>query len=355
MGQSQTGDHSMKRKLTAALIITVGLIVGGGTAVLAASQTTGTNVACATATAPAHTIGVDATSVYTVPAVTRSACNTVTYTIPTVTQTVPGTTSSTSTTSSTTTTSTTPTTTTSTTSTSSTTSSAGQWAPPQNLHWYWQLQGTVPIKANIDVTDMDGFDNTAATVANFHAAGQKAICYIDVGTSENWRSDYSQFPAGLKGNSNGWPGENWLDVRPTGPYYSTLQAIMTARFQMCQQKGFDAVEPDNMDSWDNNPGFPTTAADQAAYNEWIANTVHALGMAVFQKNDPNQSSTLQPYFDGVISEQAFQYGDTYTPYETAKKPHLDAEYSAQTCHSPPTVMQAQFSVNLDGSVFKPCW
>jgi hypothetical protein len=214
----------------------------------------------------------------------------------------------------------------------------------------------VPIKANIDATDMDGFDNMAATVASFHAAGQKAICYIDVGTWENWRSDAGSFPAALLGNGNGWPGEKWLDVRPSGPDYSTLQSIMDKRFAMCQSKGFDAVEPDNMDSWDgNNPGFPTTAADQAAYNEWVAQDVHRHGMAVFQKNDPNQASTLQPYFDGVISEQAVQYGDDYSAYENAGKPHLDAEYQSEPCSSAPTVMQAQFSVNLDGSVFKPCW
>ena len=39
------------------------------------------------------------------------------------------------------------------------------------------------------------------------------ICYIDVGTSENFRPDYRSFPASVKGRSNGWPGERWLYVR----------------------------------------------------------------------------------------------------------------------------------------------
>ena len=61
------------------------------------------------------------------------------------------------------------------------------------------------------------------------------ICYIDVGTAENWRSDYSSFPASVMGSSNGWPGERWLDIRQL----AVLEPIMTARFQMCREKGFD--------------------------------------------------------------------------------------------------------------------
>ena len=246
----------------------------------------------------------------------------------------------------------------STTSSSTSTGPVGRWQPPQRLRWYWQLSSvpTTP-KANIDATDFDGFDGTASNVAAYHAAGQKAICYIDAGTFEPGRADSSQFPASLKGNGvSGWQGEYWLDVRPSGPNYSTLKSIMLARYQMCKNKGFDAVEPDNVDSWDgNNPGFSTTSADQLAYNEWTANTVHSLGMAVFQKNDPNQASALVGYYDGVMSEQAYQYGDDYSAYEAAGKPHLDAEYSSQSCHAPPTVMQARFDLNLNGGTFAPCW
>ena len=114
-------------------------------------------------------------------------------------------------------------------------------------------------------TDIDGFDNSAAEVATLHAAGQHVICYIDVGTAENWRSDYGSFPAGVQGNTNGWPGEKWLDVRQL----SVLEPIMAARFQMCQQKGFDAVEPDNTDGFENGTGFPISAAQQATFTNGL--------------------------------------------------------------------------------------
>ena len=86
-----------------------------------------------------------------------------------------------------------------------------RWVPPQKLTWYWQLAGTPKVEP-VQATDMDGFDNSAATVSSFHARGQRTICYIDVGTWENWRPDAGQFPSSVLGSSNGWPGERWLDV-----------------------------------------------------------------------------------------------------------------------------------------------
>ena len=82
---------------------------------------------------------------------------------------------------------------------------------------------------------------------------------------------------------------------------------MLARFQMCHEKGFDAVEPDNIEAFSNDSGFSITAQKQITYNEWVAEQVHALGMAVLQKNDGEQTATLQPYFDGALTEQCNQY------------------------------------------------
>jgi hypothetical protein len=123
---------------------------------------------------------------------------------------------------------------------------------------------------------------------------------------------------------------------------------------MCQTKGFDAVEPDNEDGWENSTGFSISGAQQQTYNSWIASDVHAHGMAAFGKNDPEQASQSVAYNDGQIEEQDVQYGDDVSPYLNAGKPVLDAEYRSEPCSSNGQ-MQARFNLNLTGATYVPCW
>jgi hypothetical protein len=242
------------------------------------------------------------------------------------------------------------------------------WVPAEDSTFYWDLtnaNGAVNNDENVGAYDIDGFDNDASEVAALHAKGFKVVCYMDVGTYEPGRPDSSEFPASLKGSAvQGWPGEYWLDVRPSGPNYAALQSIMLARFQVCKSKGFDAVEPDNIDSYENNPGFATTAQDQLTYDEWVATTVHSVGLAVFQKNDTDQVSTLLPYFDGVLDEECnfYQECNTLAPYTQAHKPVWDAEYTSDGettgafCSADVSagIVGALFDLNLDGKTFEPC-
>jgi hypothetical protein len=232
-----------------------------------------------------------------------------------------------------------------------------RWVPPRHLSWYWQLQGD-PRFEPVQATDFDGFDNGAATVARFHARGQHVICYIDAGSWESFRPDAGRFPRSVLGRGNGWPGERWLDIRRL----SVLEPIMTARFQMCARKGFDAVEPDNIDGFENHTGFSISAQQQIRYDRWIAREVHSLGLSVFQKNDPEQAATLEPYFDGALDEQCNEYSEcaSFRPYLSAGKPVLNAEYKASLYPGFCTgdrrlgIMGALFNLALDGSKFKPC-
>jgi Glycoside-hydrolase family GH114 len=230
------------------------------------------------------------------------------------------------------------------------------WVPPQHLTWYWQLQGTVNNSEPVAAYDIDGFETSASEVATLHAQAKHVICYIDVGTFEPGRSDSSKFPASVQGaDVQGWPGEKWLDVSNL----AALEPIMTARFQMCKEKGFDAVEPDNMDGFENNDGFNNTAAQQLTYDEWVAGDVHSLGMAVLQKNDGEQTAQLEPHFDGALDEQCNQYAEcsNFQAYLTAGKPVLNAEYSSFSCAADNAagIMGARYDLELDGKTFEPCW
>jgi hypothetical protein len=239
-------------------------------------------------------------------------------------------------------------------------SGASWWLPPKSLTWYWQLQGTVNNSEPVAAYDIDGFDSSSGEVSTLHGQGKHVICYIDVGTAENWRSDYASFPAAVKGTDLEPPfnTEQWLDIRQL----SILEPIMTARFQMCKEKGFDAVEPDNMDGYENNTGFPLTAANQLTYDEWVAAEVHSLGMAVFQKNDGEQTAQLEPHFDGALDEQCNQYREcaNFTSYLTDGKPVLNAEYNLSTssfCAADQAagIMGARYNLLLNGKTFEPCW
>ena len=234
-----------------------------------------------------------------------------------------------------------------------------RWIPPQALTWYWQLQGGVNNNEPVAAYDIDGFDNTAAEVAALHAQGKHVICYVDAGTYEPGRPDSSHFPASVLGSDvQGWPGEKWLDISNLG----VLEPIMTARLQMCKEKGFDAVEPDNIDGYENGSGFPLTAQQQLSYDEWLASEVHSLGMAVLQKNDGEQTAQLQPHFDGALDEQCNQYSECagFQPYLAAGKPVLNAEYELSksafcAADNAAGIMGARYALSLDGSTFEPCW
>ncbi len=234
-----------------------------------------------------------------------------------------------------------------------------KWTPPERLTWYWQLEGAVNNDEPVAAYDIDGFENTSAEVAALHAKGIHVICYIDVGTYEPDRPDTGSFPGSVIGAEvQGWPGERWLDVSQL----SVLEPIMIKRFEMCKEKGFDAVEPDNMDGYENSTGFSITAAEQLAYDEWVATEVHSLGMAVLQKNDSGQVSELESHYDGALSEECNLDGEcsSFTPYLTAGKPVLNAEYSIATsafcaADNAAGIMGARFDLGLDGQAFEPCW
>jgi hypothetical protein len=197
-------------------------------------------------------------------------------------------------------------------------------SPPSQATWWYQLQGR-PSHLRAGVVDVDGFDTSSRFVSRLRASGRYAICYIDVGTWENWRRDTESFPDSVLGRGNGWPGERWLDLRRI----DVLGPIMRARMRICSAKGFQAVEPDNVDGFENETGYSISARDQLAYNRWIAKTAHSLGLAVALKNDFDQIPSLARYFDFVIAEQCFELDECgkLRPFTSAGKAVFDVEYA----------------------------
>ncbi len=218
----------------------------------------------------------------------------------------------------------------------------GSWYQPAVMAtWHWQLTGTIVIPPKYDtvnIYDIDLFEASSQTIDDLQAVGISVICYFSAGSYEKGRPDADQFkPADLGNTLDGWPDERWLDIR--SPY---VMEIMLARLDMAEDKGCDGVEPDNMDGYQNDPGFDFTVRDQLAYNRLIANAAHNRNLAVALKNDLDQVTRLVDYYDFAVNEECFFYDecDALTPFITAGKPVLQAEYDSSYKTADTTVRDA---------------
>lgn len=229
--------------------------------------------------------------------------------------------------------------------TSASSPSGSWWAPAKGTDWQWQLTGSIDTSVTTPVFDIDGEDASSSLVSTLHAKGAHVICYFSAGSWEDWRSDASSFPASVQGKTlDGWPDEKWLDVRNT----TVLLPLMEKRIQMCQAKGFDAVEPDNTDGYSNSTGFSISAAQQLTYNRALADLAHKYGMGIAQKNNSEQAAALQPAMDFAIVEECAAYDecDAFSVYPKAGKAVLHVEYSGSLNSFCPSTKALGFSSML---------
>ena len=202
---------------------------------------------------------------------------------------------------------------------------ADVWIPAPGTSWEWQLTGPIDLSVEADVWDIDMIENDAGVVDELHARGSRVICYISVGTWEEPRPDADRFPGEVLGEPlEDHPDERWLDIRRL----DLLGPIMEARLDECRDKGFDGVEFDNVDGYDNDSGFPLTYEDQLAYNRFLANEAHKRGLSAALKNDLEQIPDLLDFFDFAINEECFQYHecDALLPFIEAGKAVFAVEY-----------------------------
>jgi Glycoside-hydrolase family GH114/IPT/TIG domain len=240
---------------------------------------------------------------------------------------------------------------------SPTPSPSGIWKPAPDTTWQWQLTTPVDQTVEAQMYDIDLFENDAAVVTALKMQARAAVCYVSAGSWESWRPDARVFPSSVIGRAIGWSGERWLDIRQI----SSLGPIMEARLELCKDKGFDAVEPDNVDGYSNKTGFPLTAADQLVYNRWLSDAAHARGLSVGLKNDIAQAAELEPWFDWALDEQCFQYGECglLSPFATARKAIFEVEYKLSPASFCPQARALGFMAmkkdkSLD-SARTPCW
>lgn len=201
-----------------------------------------------------------------------------------------------------------------------------RWKPePTATAWQFQLQGKIDTSIKAPVYEVDGFNVPARTVRKLHRLGRKVICYIDVGSWENYRPDAKRFPKSVIGRKyEGYPDERWLDIRRFRRFTGPLKS----RIRMCARKGFDALEPDNINGWENPTGFPITRRHQLRFNRWVARQAHRNGLSVALKNDGRQARQLAGLYDFAVVEQCFQYSECgqFRPFIRRNKAVFEVEY-----------------------------
>lgn len=219
------------------------------------------------------------------------------------------------------------------------------WRPAVGTSWQVQYTGAIDLSADVAVFDLDWEDTSAAQVSSLHSRGVRAICYLSAGSWEDWRSDAATFPAQVLGNSlDGWPGERWLDIRQR----DILLPIMERRIATCRDKGFDAVDPDNVDGYTHRTGFALTAADQLAFNRSIADLAHRYGLGVGLKNEAEQVADLVGSFDFAVVESCVVYSEcgAYAPFTASGKAVLHIEYEGTLDSVCPVTKPLSFSTML---------
>ncbi|KAM4056665.1 glycoside-hydrolase family protein [Hirsutella rhossiliensis] len=177
---------------------------------------------------------------------------------------------------------------------------------------------------DVKILDIDVFDNDANTVAALRAAGVKVVCYFSAGSREDWRDDKDRFAdADLGKGLDGWKGERWVNVSSPG-----VRDIMKDRIKVAANKGCDAIDPDNVDGYQNDNGLNLTAQGAADFVRFLSREAASYNMSTGLKN---AASIIDDVLDAVafsVNEQCVQYGEcaTFAPFIKAGKPVFHIEY-----------------------------
>ncbi|MDO4784025.1 MAG: endo alpha-1,4 polygalactosaminidase [Propionibacteriaceae bacterium] len=196
--------------------------------------------------------------------------------------------------------------------------------PPAGASWQIQYTGNLEVD-DATIVNIDGADASEDVVSQVRARGGYAVCYINAGAFEPWRADASRYPELLLGRGMvGWPTERWVDIRRL----DVLMPILEARMDTCRDKGFQAVDPDNVDGWAHDTGFNLTRADSVALVQALASAAHSRGLAIGLKNGIEIISQVVDTVDFAVNEQCVAHGEcgAYQPFLARGKAVLHVEY-----------------------------
>jgi hypothetical protein len=187
--------------------------------------------------------------------------------------------------------------------------------PVANGQFDYQIGGDYTPESGVAIVDRD---RTATP-----AAGYYNVCYINAYQTQAeqdgwWKKHHANLLVHDHGRlveDPGWPGEFMLNTA-TPTTRAALAKIEDRWLDGCKSKGFDAIEPDNLDS-NTRSHHHLTRADNFAFAKLLIAHAHAVGLAIAQKNSAEQSKRGHKIgFDFAIAEECQVYNECqhYTKY-----------------------------------------
>ena len=189
----------------------------------------------------------------------------------------------------------------------------------------YQLGGAYTPRQDVQIVTRDRTDPPAA--------GRYSICYVNSfqtqpGTLRWWTKKHpSLLLRDAKGRlvrDPGWPDEVLLDLR-TSRKRAAIGAVNRSWFAQCARKGYQAVEPDNLDSWTRSKGR-LKKAHAVAFAKWLVREAHGTGLAIAQKNAP-QLSRRGLGFDFAVAEECEVYRECGAYTRTYGTRLIEIEYT----------------------------
>ncbi|MFD1658774.1 endo alpha-1,4 polygalactosaminidase [Streptomyces caeni] len=195
--------------------------------------------------------------------------------------------------------------------------------PPVHAGFDYQIGGPYTPPAGVRVVIRDHQASPAAGLYN--------VCYVNAFQAQSeaekeWDADLLlRDSAGKVVYDDQW-GEALLDLR-TDAGRRRVAMKVNAWIDECAAKGFNAVEPDNYDSYTRSRGL-LDAADAQAFITLLSGRAHADGLAIAQKNTAELAGSRRKNgLDFAVTEECGRYDECGT-YADAFGDHvLDIEYS----------------------------
>ncbi|WP_327399369.1 endo alpha-1,4 polygalactosaminidase [Streptomyces sp. NBC_01288] len=177
--------------------------------------------------------------------------------------------------------------------------------PPPHADFDYQIGGAYPPPAGVRIVSRD---RTASP-----APGLYTICYVNAFQAQpderaSWPADLLLRDAdGEVVVDEDW-GEALLDIG-TAAKRERVAARVNRWIDGCAAKGFDAVEPDNYDSYTRSDDL-LTANDATAFITLLSRHAHARHLAIAQKNTVELAGLRKKTgLDFAIAEECAEYDE----------------------------------------------